>query len=142
MSSQTRIADVMTPHPYFIDIDAHLNSAKVMLTQYRLRHMPVKQDENIVAVISIRDIERAESHGVDTSIGTDTRVRDVCTVAGEAIVPPDEPLSSVLKRMADNHLSCVVIAKNNHLEGIFTQTDVCKQFGRLLEKLENPEPRN
>ena len=133
MSGPIAIKSVMTIHPYFIEIDSHLNSAKVMLSQYNLRHMPVKNENNdIVGIISLHDIERAELHGVDTSIGTDVRVREVCQPAS-SIFSPDTPLKTVLQTMADEHLECVVIATDNHLEGIFTVTDACKQFAQSLE---------
>ncbi|MBE9516841.1 MAG: CBS domain-containing protein, partial [Proteobacteria bacterium] len=120
-------------HPYFVDIDSHLNGAKVMLTQYNLHHMPVKKDDDIVGIISLRDIERAEIHGVDTSIGTDVRVREVCQPAISSIVEPGTPLKTVLQKMADEHLECVVIATDSHLEGIFTVTDACKRYAQSLE---------
>lgn len=134
MSEDLSIKNVMTQHPYFIDIDAHLNSAKVMFNQYEVRHMPVKSGDDIVAILSLRDIERAEAHGVDTSIGTETRVREVCQPALSSIVEPGTSLISVLQKMVDEHLDCVVIATGNHLEGIFTVTDACKHFARLLDR--------
>jgi len=133
MTDPITIGSVMTAHPYFIEIDSHLNSAKVMLAQYNLRHMPVKNDDNnIVGIISLRDIERAEMHGVDTSIGTDVLVREVCQPA-TFIVEPDTPLKTVLQKMADEQLECVVIATDNHLQGIFTVTDACKHYAQSLE---------
>jgi len=133
MTNPLTIASVMTAHPYFIEIDSHLNSAKVMLAQYNLRYMPVKNDNNdIVGIISLRDIERAEMHGVDTSIGADARVREVCQPA-TSIFRPDTPLKTVLQKMADEHLECVMIATDNHLEGIFTLTDACKHYAQSLE---------
>lgn len=134
MSAKRLIQDVMTQHPYFIEIDAHLNSAKIMLSQYGVRHMPVKSGEDIVAIISLHDIQRAEAHGVDTSIGSDASVRDVCQPAVSSIVKPDTPLKKVLQLMAAEHLECVIIATGSHLEGIFTMTDACKHFAQLLDQ--------
>ncbi|GMR20711.1 MAG: hypothetical protein BMS9Abin36_1307 [Gammaproteobacteria bacterium] len=132
MPNSPIIRDVMTSYPYFIDINAYVNSAKVMLTQYKLRHLPVKQDNEIVALIGLRDIEKAELHGVDTSIGTNTTVKDIC-VAAPLLVEPDTPLKEVLEKMAEKHIECVLVASDHHLEGIMTTTDICRQYANLLD---------
>lgn len=135
MAENPPITAVMTPYPYFIDSGASLNSAKAMMAQMRIHHLPVKQDGRLVSVLSERDIQRAETLGVDTSAGGATRVQDICHQAAY-VVGPQEPLKTVLLTLAEKHLDSVLVVEgkgeSEKLLGIFTVTDACRCYAETL----------
>ena len=131
MAPGPSIESVMTSYPYSIEIDDHISSAKTMLAQFKIRHLPVKEGDKLVGVITTRDIERAENCGIDTSIGSDIRVRKLHS-KGVYVVAPDEPLVNVLNHMAEHYIGSVLIARNGKLAGIFTFNDACRYCVGLL----------
>lgn len=131
MSNAMTVESVMTAYPYSIEAGSHLNSAKAMLTQFNIRHLPVKRDGEIVGVVTERDISRVEDLGVDTSIGSDALVQEVCNM-GVYTVTPDAELISVLRHMADNHVDAALVTKDDKLIGIFTLTDACRRYADCL----------
>jgi len=132
MADKKTIGSVMTPHPYYIESHSSLNGAKLMFDQYGVNHLPVKEGGELIGVIARKDLDRAAPAGVDTSIGAETKVADVChrTIR---IVGHDEILKDVLKEMAKLHLECVLINGENGLEGIYTVTDACRGYANLLD---------
>jgi acetoin utilization protein AcuB len=130
------IQSVMTRHPYFVDVDANLNSAKVMIKQLKVQHLPVKDGAHIRGVISLKEIQRAEALGLDTSIGCESTVRDVMDNTAY-IVEKDLPLAAALQHMADEHLDAALVTDRGLLIGIFTITDACRCYAEMLQ----PEER-
>lgn len=132
MAEQKTIGSVMTAHPYYIEIHSSLNSAKLMLDQYGMNHLPVKKGNELIGIVARTDLDKAELLGVDTSIGTETTVADVCNRA-VLVVERNEILKDVLEEMAKSHLECVLINSENGLEGIYTLTDACRGYASLLD---------
>jgi len=131
MLSGNSIESVMTPYPYSIEMEAHVSSAKTMLTQFRIRHLPVKEGDKLAGIITMRDIARAENCGIDTSTSSDVRVRQLCNT-NVYVVRPAEPLVGVLKYMAEHYIDSALVARSGKLEGIFTFTDAFKRYADLL----------
>lgn len=121
----------MTAFPYFIELDAHAAAARTMMQQFKIRHLPVRDGDKIVGVISDGDLARAESFGRDVSGDSDTRVADICS-REILFVEPDEPLDAVLAHMAKTQLDAVCVVKEGKLAGIYTFSDACRQFAELL----------
>ncbi len=131
MPLTTTIGSVMTGYPYSVETDAHLSTAKSMFTQYNIHHLPVRNGDKWVGVITARDLRIAEDLGVDISVKSDVRVRNLCNRTAY-IVGPDEPLVTVLQHMAEWYLDAVLVVRSDKLLGIFTSTDTCKRYAGLL----------
>jgi acetoin utilization protein AcuB len=125
------IGSAMTPFPYFIEFDAHAAAAKAMMRQFKIHHLPVRDGDRIVGVISEQDLSRAQRFGRDISTEADTRATDVCT-PDVCVVDPEQPLDAVLAHMAGARVDVVCIVKDGKLIGIYTFTDACRQFAELL----------
>jgi len=125
------IGSAMTAFPYLIELDAHAAAAKTMLQQFKVHHLPVREGEKIVVVISDQDLRRAQALGRDVSSDSDVRVADVCS-RDVYVVEPDEPLDAVLQHMAEARIDVVCIVDRGKLTGIFTISDACRQFAGLL----------
>lgn len=120
---------VMTPFPYWVGIEDPLIRARAIMNEHGIRHLPVMREGMLVSVLTDVDLER--------SAATDRRVRDVCRT-GPYVVGLTEPLDRVLMHMAEHHLDSVLVAKDGKLAGIFTVSDACRHFGRLLRSLFPP----
>jgi CBS domain-containing protein len=123
---------VMTPFPYWVDIEAPVASAQAMMQKHAIRHLPVMEGGNLVSVLGERELQRAAE-----SAAADLRVRDVCE-PGPYVVELVEPLDRVLYHMAEHRLDSVLVTKDGKLAGIFTMSDACRHFGKLLRSLFPP----
>ena len=122
------VASVMTPFPDSVEIDAPVREADELMRQHELRHVPVRDGEQIVGVVNSRDIAlRVRPKG------------DLDRVPVRAVFEPDPyitdlhtPLDRVLLEMADRHCGLAVVLRNGKLAGIFTLTDACRILGEVL----------
>jgi len=127
------VESVMTPFPYSIEADAHAASARTLMTQLHIRHLPVREGERFLAVISERDLSRAAAAGWDLAISSNTRVQDICTRTVYSVAP-DTPLVDVLHHMAAHDVDVALVMRNDKLAGVFTISDACRLFAELLAR--------
>ena len=120
----------MTAFPYFIEVDAGLKAATQMMERHGIRHLPVKDGDQLIGVVSDRDIKRAKR---------ELHVSDI-VVRETYIVDLTERLDSVLLHLAQRHIGCALVVKEGRLAGIFTTTDACRVFGEYLRSLFPTEP--
>jgi acetoin utilization protein AcuB len=120
----------MTAFPYFIEVDAGLKAATQMMERHGIRHLPVKDGDQLIGVVSDRDIKRAKR---------ELHVSDI-VVRETYIVNLTERLDSVLLHLAQRHIGCALVVKEGRLAGIFTTTDACRVFGEYLRSLFPTEP--
>lgn len=125
------IKSVMTPFPYFIDMEDSLQKARDMMAQHNIRHLPVIDAGKLASVITEEDVARAlENHG---SSADALRVKDGCE-SEVYIVNLTERLDAVLLHMARTHIDCTLVVKHGHLVGVFTMRDACRCFGEWLRE--------
>lgn len=133
MPKVATIRSVMSNYPYSVDIGARANSAKTMLKQMGIHHLPVMENGSPAGIVTARDIDKAKYMGLDFSIGSETLVRHVYTPS-TYVVTPDEPLDNVLRHMAKQHIDAAMVLENDKLVGIFTVTDACLRYAELLKQ--------
>jgi len=124
------IKAVMTTFPYWIEIDAPLSSAKEMMADHDIRHLPVVEGERLVSVLGYREL----LHVLRTDSGKTLKVRDACEKK-VYVVGLFEPLDKVLRHMAEQHVESALVVKDDKLAGIFTTSDACLVFDKLLQSL-------
>jgi len=123
---------VMTPFPNRVDIDEPISRALSMMAEHGIRHLPVTEKGALVSVLREREAQVAVASGSGK-----LRVRDACET-GPYVVGLSEPLDRVLMHMAEHRLDSVLVAKDGKLAGIFTVSDACRHFGKLLRSLFPP----
>jgi len=133
MANRPDMASVMTRHPQTIQVSAYINSAKVVLDRYGIQQLPVIDGNRVVGLLSDRDIERAEHLGLDTSIGSDVSVGDICNPM-VYVVEPTEALDDVLVYMGLEHIDAALIMSGDRLDGIFTFADACSYCATLIRQ--------
>lgn len=127
MTEQITIDSVMTSYPYFIDSNSSINSARTMLDQYGVNHLPVKEGDKPVGVISRAELDRSNLKDSDNVKAGDTCSRAIL------VVERDKPLKEVLNEIATQHLECVLVKSHSGLEGIYTVSDACHGYADLLD---------
>ncbi len=133
------IRSVMTPFPYFVEVGESLLAARTLMVGHEVRHLPVKDKDKLVGVLTDRDLKRA----LDADLGLPPKdelfVRDVF-VPDAYTVDTSEPLDRVLEEMANRHLGSVLVTSHGRLAGIFTTTDACRILCRHLRAIAPPRP--
>ena len=58
-STDTRVSEIMTPHVVCVGPDWTVDQCMALMTEKRIRHLPVMDDSRLIGVISIGDVVRA-----------------------------------------------------------------------------------
>lgn len=58
-STETRVEDIMTPRVHTVTLDDDAHDCMRLMTDRRIRHLPVVAGERVVGVLSIGDLVRA-----------------------------------------------------------------------------------
>jgi acetoin utilization protein AcuB len=130
---------VMTPFPHFVDARDSLLVARALMVRHEVRHLPVKEKDRLVGVLTDRDLKRALDPDLGLPPKDELFVRDVF-VPDAFTVDTSEPLDRVLEEMADRHMGSVLVTSRGRLAGIFTATDACRLLCRHLRALAPPRP--
>lgn len=138
MSKIRRVKSVMTPFPHWIDAAEPLLAARDMMQQFQVRHLPVKENGELVSLITDRDLKFVMDARLGMPPRESMRVRDVCVYAAY-VVDLETPLREVLHTMADRRIGSVMVTRHGHLCGIFTCTDACREYAEFLQERECPD---
>lgn len=123
------IKEVMTPHPHSVASQVSLADASRLMREYDVRHLPVKKGNEVVGILSERDIDFAAR--VDQQSVHNIKVEDACNV-DVYIVSPTTKVSEVARTMGHRKIGCAVVMEGHVLQGIFTGVDACKLLGEAL----------
>jgi acetoin utilization protein AcuB len=130
---------VMTPFPYFVEAGDSLLVARTLMVRHEVRHLPVKEGDKLVGVLTDRDIKRALDPDLGLPPKDELFVRDV-SEPDAYTVDTSEPLDRVLEEMAGRHMGSVLVTSHGRLAGIFTTTDACRLLCEQLRALVPPRP--
>jgi acetoin utilization protein AcuB len=128
------VASVMTPFPYWIDVDESLRRARGMMVEHRIRHLPVMRGRSLVGVLTDRDLKRVLDPGLGLPPEDELFVRDVY-VPDPYVVDSRTALDIVLEYLAAHHIGSALVTRHERLAGIFTATDACRLYCEHLRKL-------
>ena len=135
MKAMPRIGSVMTPFPYSVGPDDSLETARRLMAEHRIRHLPVMVEGRPAGVVTDQDMRRAAAAGGAESAH---RVGEL-TLSEACEADISAPLDLVLSEMAERLLDSALVLKGGKLVGIFTATDACREFAALLRR-EAPSP--
>jgi acetoin utilization protein AcuB len=125
-----QISKYMTTTPRTVDRKVTLAEASKLMRAENIRHLPVMDGDELLGVITERDIRFAESFSI-----VDANAATVYGAMAEELytVAPETPLNEVVSTMAEKKYGSAVIVQNKRVVGVFTTVDACRAFAELLE---------
>jgi tRNA nucleotidyltransferase (CCA-adding enzyme) len=130
----TRVRDIMSSPIQFIDRDQSLREAKELLCKWNYSGAPVLRDGELEGVISMRDIERAESNdNLDLPVSSHMS-------HGAKVIAADEPLEDALDKLTREDVGRLPVCDGGRSIGIVTRTDLIRHlYGDGLDQKERDE---
>ncbi len=125
------VREYMSPAVHTIGPTSSLSKAVKAMREHQIRHLPVVDREQVVGVLSQRDILIMESlPGVNpTEVRVDeAMVRDVFTAS------PETPVGEVVETMLERKLGSTIVCEGDRVLGVFTTTDALRALHDLLER--------
>lgn len=124
------VGDVMTPGPHFVAATDTLAAAKDLMQEHGIRHLPVMRGNDLVGVLSDRDVNRALA--LRCAPPESIAVEDAMT-ADPYVVPPSTLLNVVARTMAERKVGSAVVLDRGAVLGVFTTTDALNALADSLE---------
>jgi CBS domain-containing membrane protein len=139
------VAEIMTREPYTLEPDDTLATARELLAEHHIRHIPIVSPEgSLIGLVSQRDILAAADSSV---LNRDDESSHEGYVALSAIMTSpvqtaDESASlrGAAMHLQQNKLGCLPILRQTKLVGIITDSDFVAIAINLMEQLEVSEP--
>jgi CBS domain-containing protein len=132
-----RVASVMTPFPYSVDAREDLRTARAMMTQHGIRHLPVMREGTLAGIVSERELEVALAVRGERDPEAPLPVWAICR-RDPYVVELDEPMTAVAEAMANRHIGSVLVTRKGKLAGIITTVDICRAFAEAIRKPDLP----
>ncbi|MFQ2094473.1 CBS domain-containing protein [Aeromonas taiwanensis] len=126
------IKEIMTTRVATVSMDDRLGVIKEIFEQANFRHLLVVEEEELVGVISDRDLLRALSPYLDTDAemnrDTETLNRRAHQIMSRhpITVSPNCTLKEASAIMLERHISCLPVLENGALVGIVSWKDLLR----------------
>jgi len=125
------VGSVMTPFPYFVDVDATVLEVEGLMREHRIRHIPVDENGRVVGIVSERDLRHLARGPSPEAEKARIRARAVMTT-NPYVASFDTPLNEVASEMARRRIGSAIIVHHEKLAGILSVTDVCRILAEIL----------
>lgn len=122
------VGSVMAPAPFIAAPNQSLAETERLLNHFRSHGVPVVEDGELVGIVTITDINRAEGSPQDTAVAQVMTPRPVT-------VEPDTPVSRALERMAAlgvGRLPVVADGDPTRLVGLFRREEAVHAYHEAL----------
>jgi len=127
--TRPRVADFMTQSPHCIGPRATLSTARRLMREHLIRHLPVVDRDGLTGVLSERDLDALERfREIDPERVTvaEAMTQDIYTAT------PDEDLDRVAAAMVERRCGSAVIVDQGRVVGLFTTTDALRAVEWLV----------
>ncbi len=139
------VAEIMTREPYTLGPDDSLASARKMMAEHHIRHIPVVSAEGtLIGVVTQRDVLAASDSSVlsgktDNSSESYVALSSVMTTPVQT-VDENAGLRGTAMHLQKNKLGCLPVLRKGKLVGIITDSDFVAIAVNLMEQIEQTEP--
>lgn len=139
------VAEIMTREPYTLSPDDNLATARQMLAEHHIRHIPIiSTDGNLIGMVSQRDVLAAGDTNVLNEAGEGSRDSYVAlsSIMTAPVQTADESssLRGAAMHLLKHKLGCLPVLRSGKLIGIITDSDFVAIAVNLMEQLEAQEP--
>ena len=136
MEEDLKLRTIMTPMPRYVEADDPVSEVEQIFEEHSFRHLPVLMGEQVVGIISDRDVALAMSLSAEAVSEGELKAADICT-HHPYIAEVDEDFATVLLKMAETKIGSVVILEHGKMVGILTTTDICRVCGLFFKNYAN-----
>ena len=124
----------MTSAPTVIDGNEDTLSARSMMEDKGVRHLPVMLGDQLYGVLSDRDLRAARAF-LDCTPGHDGPPVSALCSRDPYVVRPDDPIDDVAIEMANRRLGAAVVVEGTTVVGIVTTVDLCRELAKIVGQL-------
>ena len=125
------VAALMKSFPYFAQPDDTVAQIDRLMKEHDIRHIPIKQGEQVVGIVSDRDLRWMRSPALLLPDPEEIPVAHV-QINNPYAVEITTLFNEVLQEMAERKIGAAVVVKSGELAGIVTVTDVCTALAKVL----------
>lgn len=118
-----KVRDIMSTPARTIAPEATLAEAQALMTLHGIRHLPVVESGEIVAVITDEDV-RLAGNGL-----ADAKVKDHATRSNVSI-GADERLPRAANLLRSHRIGCLPVMQGAEIVGVLTRGDLLARMGR------------
>jgi CBS domain-containing membrane protein len=139
------VAEIMTREPYTLGPDDTLATARQLLAEHHIRHIPiVSSDGSLIGLVSQRDVLAAGDTSVLNREGGSSRENYVAlsAIMSSPVQSVDESASlrGTALHLQKHKVGCLPVLRAGKLVGIITDSDFVAIAINLMEQLEAVEP--
>lgn len=139
------VAEIMTREPYTLGPDDSLATARQLLAEHHIRHIPIiSADGSLLGLVSQRDVLAAGDTSVLNREGGSSRENYVAlsSIMSSPVQSVDESASlrGTAMHLQKHKVGCVPVLRKGKLVGIITDSDFVAIAINLMEQLEAAEP--
>jgi acetoin utilization protein AcuB len=135
------VEKVMSAVPVVVGPEVALRKVYRLMSEHRIRHVPVVSADGLVGVISDRDVREALPSPTDPAGATEFVAAMDRITAWEVMteqvitVTPRTPLSEAAQLLAQRKIGCLPVMDAGRLVGIVTETDMLQALTSVLDKI-------
>jgi tRNA nucleotidyltransferase (CCA-adding enzyme) len=106
-----------------LDVDADVESARVLMTRFNFNAVPVlDQQQRVVGILNRQLVEKAAHH----------RLAKICVAelmnSDFGTAPPDAGVNELQQGIIEHNQRCIPIVENDRLVGVVTRTDLLRHL--------------
>ena len=142
----TDITKIMTTEVLTLTPDNSLSEARLLMTENRIRHIPIVNDKNeLLGLISQRDVLAAEESSLydikkDLRLDREKSIKIADFYHNSIVtVPPQASVHQAALYIQKHKIGCLPVIKNNKLLGLVTDSDFVNVAINLLEVMKEQE---
>jgi len=133
------VRDLMSRDVVTLEADDKLDLADDIMRLGRIRHLPVVARDELVGILSQRDLFRAAVSSL-LQLGGDAERKWLATIAVRSVmtpvvhtVGPELPIRTAVGIMLDRRIGCLPVVENAKLVGLLSETDCLRHLAHVLD---------
>lgn len=126
------VSALMRPFPYFAEPDTSVAQIINMMDEHQIRHLPIKQDNRIVGIVSERDLRWLGNPKLDLPITHEIPVCHIMTY-NPYVAEIDTPLPVAIDEITRQKIGAAIVVRSGKLAGIVTTIDICQALSEVLK---------
>lgn len=124
------IREMMKTGLFTISPDTKLSDAYRMMIEKKIRHIPVTDNDQLVGIVTDRDLRLATSKLAEHPFDPETAVKNVMSHPVQTTHPYD-PIEIATQTMRELKIGCMPVVEDMKLVGIVTITDLLDALLKL-----------